>query len=426
MIKINDFLNSDNDGLYYTGHASFIVRLSGKNYIFDYIRDNKPYGDLWVFYPELTKRIPWEKIDGIFVSHVHQDHYDPLMLKTLDCPIYIIGGRHSFEEVLKKDNINFNLIPPNTKYEIDKGVFVYGILHHSNGVDASCYIGNSNFSVYHGNDNYTDNSSLKLISTEFESVDVACVPYAYINWYPQLLENLSDQERMVESDRLVRHYYNYAIEQANILCAKRVIPFGANLTYNDNSRSPLNIECKTPLDFQDYVTNNYGSIEGKRFKALFADDAIIMDEGNLIEFSSDRFDKESYRDMMQLFLDSIPKKCANVKGSTENTEINFNNLSTGLKETTSYKHLVVVTFLGGADGVAINTFDCSIKLLSLAELSKENIPYTLIKIKEFALFKDWVERRIRLEEIIGSRKFTIYRSPNIYDEKVQYLINTQM
>lgn len=178
-MNLNNFLNAEDDGLFYTGHASFIVRLSGKNYIFDYVDNNKPYGDLWVFFPELTKNIPWSKINGVFISHVHQDHYDPVLLKTVDCPIYIIGGRPPFEQVLSKNSIKFNVIPPNQKFELEANIFVYGVLHHNNGIDASLYIGNTNFSVYHGNDNYTDNSTLSNIEKTFGGVHVACVPYAY-------------------------------------------------------------------------------------------------------------------------------------------------------------------------------------------------------------------------------------------------------
>jgi L-ascorbate metabolism protein UlaG (beta-lactamase superfamily) len=425
MISINNFLNSSEDGVLYTGHASLIARLSGKNYIFDYVRDNKPYGDLWVFFPDLTKNIPWDKIDGVFVSHVHQDHYDSVMLKTLNIPVYIIGGRHSFEETLKKDGVTFKAIPPNVKYEIDSGIYVYGVLHHANGVDASCYIGNENLSIYHGNDNYTDNISLSVIATEFGSVDIACVPYAYINWYPQLLENLSEAERELESKRLVFKYYDYAIEQANILNAKRVIPFGANLTYNNNSRSALNLECKTPLDFQDYVVKKYGVNEGLRFKAIFSGDVIVSRNKKLVEFSADRYDKESYRDLMQKYLESL----GNTNGISEEAgvrdDIVINNPSINLNEKTPYPHLIIVAHNSYSKAIAINTFDSSVDTIWVKDLHELNIPLTLIRIKDAKLFSEWMSGEVRMEEVIGSRKFTIFRSPNIYDEKVQYLINTQ-
>lgn len=426
MMSLNNFLSSNEDGVFYTGHASLIARLSGKNYIFDYIRDNKPYGDLWVFFPELTKDIPWEKIDGIFISHVHQDHYDPVMLKTLNIPVYIIGGRPPFEEVLKKDGITYNVIPPNIKYEIDSGVYVYGVLHHSNGVDASCYMGNENFSIYHGNDNYTDNVSLSVIAKEFGSVDVACVPYAYINWYPQLLENLNEAERELESERLVSKYYDYAIEQANILNAKRVIPFGANLTYNDNSRSALNLECKTPLDFQDYVANKYGVTEEGRFKAIFSGDVIVSRNNKLIEFSADKYDKESYRDLMQVYLDSLGKTNT-ISAEMRAHDDEFNkNPNVNLKEKTPYSHLVIVGHSSTPNAIAINTFDSAVNTVLVDDLPEIKMPFTFIKIKDAKLFADWTNGEVRLEEVIGSRKFSIFRSPNLYDEKVQYLINTQL
>ena len=75
------FFNHENDGFFYTGHASILVRLSGKRILFDPVVKSKPYGNKWVFFPENQFSEAVSGIDAVFVSHIHQDHYDVNFLK---------------------------------------------------------------------------------------------------------------------------------------------------------------------------------------------------------------------------------------------------------------------------------------------------------------------------------------------------------
>ena len=72
--ELTKFLKSDDDGVFYTGHASILVRLNKKKYLFDYINNTNFYRNSWIFFPSqiFDKRL--FDVDGIFVSHIHQDH----------------------------------------------------------------------------------------------------------------------------------------------------------------------------------------------------------------------------------------------------------------------------------------------------------------------------------------------------------------
>jgi L-ascorbate metabolism protein UlaG (beta-lactamase superfamily) len=426
MRKINDFLKSKNDGIYYTGHASIIARVSGKNYLFDYVKDNLPYGQSWRFFPPLIDNIPLDLIDGIFVSHIHQDHYDVKFLKSneINCPIYVIGGRNYFSQSLKENGINHISLEPNIKHEIDSEVYVQGFLHQSNGVDASCFIGNKRFSIYHGNDNYIDNNIFKNIDLEFENVDVACIPYAYINWYPQLLENLTDIEKKNESERLCAHYFEYAIKQANILNAKHVIPFGANLIYKDSAISPLNLECKTPLEFEEYVHTTRGREESSRFQALFSGDSIIKINKKLETNKANKFHLDNYRVEMQKYLDFLDTK----KIYEEELPLNYkyelpNKL---IVNKVDLEHIIFVKPKFKDDGVALNLKKSEFSFESLVSVQKSGIDYHIFNIKNEQMYYEWLLGNISLQEIIGSRKFSIFRYPNVYNPEILNIINTQL
>ena len=100
--NLSDFLKLNHDGVFYIGHAAILVRLSNKKYIFDTIEQSNFYNNSWCFFPSqiMDKRLL--DIDGAFVSHVHQDHYDPAYLKKLqknNVPIYILEGRPNFNRL---------------------------------------------------------------------------------------------------------------------------------------------------------------------------------------------------------------------------------------------------------------------------------------------------------------------------------------
>jgi L-ascorbate metabolism protein UlaG (beta-lactamase superfamily) len=427
MEQINNFLKSNNDGVYYVGHASIIVRIEKKNFLFDYVKESMPYGDTWRFFPPLVDHLPYDLIDGIFISHIHQDHFDPILLKdgSIKCPIYIIGGRKRFEDSLNSQEISYVRINPGYKVEIAPKIYVQGFLHHSNGVDASCIIGNKNFSVYHGNDNYLDNDLLKDIDDEFYKIDVACIPYAYINWYPQLLENLTLSEKSSESERLCNHYFEYAINQADVLNANQVIPFGANLIYKDSAKSPLNLECKTPLDFEAYVKKTRGVEIASRFKALFAGDSIVKMNGELRLNVVGNYKPEEFREEMQRYLDMLN---AESKAAIEKLPVYAYDIPPriAISTPTAYDHFIIVKPKEFNCGTVINTKNSLVSKITVDELEDSKIEYTIINISEEFLYTQWLVGGVTIEEIIGSRKFSMYRKPNIYNKEILLIATTQI
>ena len=86
---LTNFLKTKEDGVFYTGHASILVRLNNKKYLFDYINNTNFYGNSWIFFPNqiIDKRL--FNVDAVFVSHIHQDHYDPALLRKFQKKIFL-------------------------------------------------------------------------------------------------------------------------------------------------------------------------------------------------------------------------------------------------------------------------------------------------------------------------------------------------
>ena len=284
--NLTDFLKTNHDGVFYIGHAAILVRLSNKKYIFDAIEQSNFYNNSWCFFPSqiMDKRLL--DIDGAFVSHVHQDHYDPAYLKKLqknNVPIYILEGRPNFNRLLKKEKIKFTLIPKKKKFYINKDVWVYGSLHEYNDIDSSMVISNNKFSIYHGNDNFITKKSLLPLKKSVGKIDVACIPFAFIHYYPYLLDSFSKKQMIVEGNRLESQFMNYGIMQTKILKPKVIIPFGSNLFHIDNPNSYMNKAVATPVDFVNYAQKNHSS-HSKKYKTMLSDSYCFKINGKIISF----------------------------------------------------------------------------------------------------------------------------------------------
>ena len=265
--SLTNFLASKHDGVFYIGHASILVKLSNKNYIFDAIEQSNFYNNSWCFFPSQIMDKRFLKIDAAFVSHVHQDHYDPSFLKKLqknNIPIFILNGRSNFNKLLKKEKIKYKLIPPEKKFFLNKNTWIYGCLHEYNDIDSSMVISNDNLSVYHGNDNFITKKNLIPLKKKVGNVDVACIPFAFIHYYPYLLDNIPKKQISIEGKRLENQFMDFGIMQSKILKPKIIIPFGSNLFHSDNPDSRMNKAVATPVDFVNYAqkkhqncSNNY-------------------------------------------------------------------------------------------------------------------------------------------------------------------------
>ena len=295
--ELSSFLDSDKDGVFYIGHASILVRLNNKKFIFDVIKNTNFYNRSWFFFPSQVNDKRIFDVEGVFVSHIHGDHYDPDLLKQIqskNIPIYILDGRPGFNRDLKSKKINVIKIPVNKKFYIDKNIWVNGCLHEYNDIDSSLIISNDNLSVYHGNDNFITEKTLVPFKKEVGKVDVACIPFAFIHFYPYLLKSLEKKANRKEAKRLENQFMNYGIKQAKILKPDLIIPFGSNLFHLDNPKCPMNKGVATPVDFVNYAKKFHNSLRNN-YKTMLSGAYCLKEDKNLSchfeKISSKKFNK---------------------------------------------------------------------------------------------------------------------------------------
>ncbi len=413
------FLDSDDDGVFYIGHASILVRLNKKKFIFDVIKNTNFYNNSWLFFPSQINDKRIFDVDGVFVSHIHGDHYDPALLKKIqnkNIPIYILDGRPSFNKDLKKKKINFKKIPVNKKHYIDENIWVHGCLHEYNDIDSSLIISNDNLSVYHGNDNFITDKTLVPFKKKVGKVDVACIPFAFIHFYPYLLKSLNNKQNKKEAKRLESLFMNYGIQQAKILKPKVIIPFGSNLFHLDDPKCAMNKGVATPVDFVNYAKKFHKSLKNN-YKTMLSGSYCIKKGGNL-NCHFENISTQKFNSKLEMF--TFKKiKIINHKKITKKIDINKDHLkfikSKISKNMNKLNHKILISNESQKNNkICINLKDDNVSIYKKNELPF-NCHYFMVQDNEF---NQWIKKKITFEEVLGTRRFIYERYPNSYNVKI--------
>ena len=417
--KLTEFLNCEYDGVFYIGHASIMVRLNNKKYLFDTIEQSNFYNNSWCFFPSQVMDKRFFDVDGVFVSHIHQDHYDPRFLKKIqkkNIPIYILDGRESFYKSLRKNKIKFIKIPKKKKYYIDNKTWVYGCLHEYNDIDSSMLIANDNLSVYHGNDNFITKKSLIPFKKVVGHIDVGCIPFAFIHYYPYLLNDVSKSIIKKEGNRLENQFMDYGIQQTKILKPNVVIPFGSNLFHIDNPNSLMNKAVATPIDFVNYAKKKHSTMS-KNYKTILSS-SYCFKLNNKLTLFNENISASHFNLKLKKFIykqKKNKKKIIKIKAiipTVKHLKIITNKLK-NISKKINHK-ILIGSKMSQNRKILIDLFNKKVSIYN-NKILPDNCHYFHLEIKEYNM---WLNKKITFEEVLGSRRFRYIRKPNLYNVNV--------
>ncbi|HEX8605422.1 MAG TPA: MBL fold metallo-hydrolase [Pseudoduganella sp.] len=422
------------DGVFYLGHAGILAVLNGRKILFDPIIESQPYGDSWVFFPPQIDEDALYDVDAVVVSHIHQDHYDLPFLRRLapSVKVVILGGRPSFlADIQANSGRDITIIPPETVTELFSGVKLFGVTHETNGIDSSMIAYNDRFCVYHGNDNYLQPASMAKFNGVASQIDVACIPYAYIHWYPFLMEYPADRqfEKQAEADRLVNHYMDDCLDVIGILKPRIVIPFGANLLIDDgNMHSDINMAVRTPVEFTEYARAKLPPEQRDVVQPMLAGDYCGLDGGQLQLTIAHVYDAAEYRAAADDFLRARPAKAPRSSSAEVDLDAFLAKVNKRLRERilSDPAHQPIDNVLQfelprdqGLLRVEVDCLDCQARVVP--EFT-EGRPIHRFRLDAVSA-AEWLSGK-RFEFIIGMRRFTLLREPNQYLPEVLKIINT--
>lgn len=247
----------------YIGHACIMIESGGSRILMDPWLVDPTYHGAWWHYPPLAlgvKDLP--KIDYLYISHEHPDHFDPPTLEYLDKDVQVIianyrrkrfrdriraiGFRHinevEFGEVIPcgGDGLTVRLIPPDRPWD-----------------DSAVLIKDGETTVLNVNDCHLDDATLASIGA-IESVDLAFLTFTGASQYPGCFEFPMEEKVKrwrASKEAHLEEFVNWAV----LLKTKRAVPAAGNFAL----LAPPELFMNTC----DYVNNPQEAVDLLREKA---------------------------------------------------------------------------------------------------------------------------------------------------------------
>jgi L-ascorbate metabolism protein UlaG (beta-lactamase superfamily) len=375
-MTLSDFMKTDGDGFFYIGHSSALVRIGKDLLLFDPAWGVEPYAPFWKTIPaQINCDSILDQVSAVIVSHEHADHLCKQILQRVKSKIVTISGTSVFREVTTVTKAVPGQIqalrPSNWLWsESLLGFDFYFVPHPTNKIDSSVFVRSkqTGYTFYHGNDCFLTSEVLRRIKEDVPRVDVALIPYAYISWWPFLQEGISEEFKLKEIERMNRKHVDMANEFVEVMKPKYVIPSGASIYYNDGRDHILNRHMVSPMCVKEGVSMQPGD--------YIVDDIIHRNkEVNLDGLYCRQPPIDPIVNLMKYDWSWLPEVPESLKGN----HISINGMS----------------------------------------LSNENWPSHLTRFDfDREQFHRWATLKASMEDLIGTRRFTFRRDPDIYKPEV--------
>ncbi len=233
----------------YIGHACMMMRAGGKTILMDPWLTDPTYHGTWWHYPPLAIGVDdLPKIDYLYISHEHPDHFDPPTLERLDKSIEIIIA--NFEKKRFRDRLrslgfeNIRELDFHKEYQPEgAGMTLRLIAPDRAWDDSAILVRDPESTIFNVNDCHLSDETLAELGTTFD-IDLAFLTFTGASQYPNCFE-LSPESRRERALASKRSHVEEFVNWAKLLRTKRAVPAAGNfallakeqLFMNDDSYS---------------------------------------------------------------------------------------------------------------------------------------------------------------------------------------------
>jgi len=224
----------------------------------------------WYHYPPLkTKLSDIQNVDGIYVSHIHPDHYDERNFNfPKDIPLIILDegpnflkknlinkGFNNFVEIKNDQTIQFKEFNLTTYKPFTKHIFEESLI--GNLIDSALVLNDDNVTAINFNDNTPDENACLFLKNKFKTIDLAMLNYNAAGPYPFCFNNLSTNEKIKENNRILKRNFDHLCKIIPILQPKSIFPFaGAYIIGGKNYYKNEYLGTTTWDECADYLRDN--------------------------------------------------------------------------------------------------------------------------------------------------------------------------
>ena len=263
----------------YLSSAAILVETDNAKLLCDpWLEDGAFYGS-WCHYPPLEAGPDdFDDVDGIYISHIHPDHFDPATLRQFDTdiPVYVHDYRWDYlrEEI---GALGFDVI----ELDHDSRTHLAGDLHinilaadacdpeicgnyfgcswvegnpelGSTQVDSLAAIDDGEHVVVNMNDCPYPmvETSMREVNERYGEVDLLCHQYSAAQFYPQCMLDYSHEEKLEAREQVIMEKHELATQFVDLLEPAYYLPFageyvlaGDLATLNQYTANPPRIEA---------------------------------------------------------------------------------------------------------------------------------------------------------------------------------------
>ena len=228
------------------------------------------FEDAWYHYPPLkTKLSDIQDVDGIYVSHIHPDHYDERNFDfPKNMPLIILNegpnflkknlinkGYNNIIEVKNNETIEFKEFQLTLYKPFTKHIFEESLI--GNLIDSALVLENDGVTAINFNDNHPDKDACSFLKNRFKNIDLAMLNYNAAGPYPSCFDNLTTAEKIIESQRILKRNFDQLCKIIPILQPRSVLPFaGSYIIGGKNYYKNEYLGTTTWDECADYLNEN--------------------------------------------------------------------------------------------------------------------------------------------------------------------------
>jgi len=252
----------------YVGHACMMMEAGGTRILMDPWLTDPTYHGTWWHYPPLEmgpRDLP--KIDYLYVSHEHLDHFDPPTLRQLDKDIHVIIANFKRKRLRERlSAIGFRRITEidfGQEFRLNGSGFTVRLIPPDRAWDDSAIlIKDGSTTVLNVNDCHLDDATLERLGTQ-ERIDLAFLTFTGASQYPGCFEFplASKIERWRASKA---SHIDEFVHWAKLLRVKRAVPAAGNFALLAPDQLYLNTPyyVSTPQEAIDQLAVDAPEVEG--------------------------------------------------------------------------------------------------------------------------------------------------------------------
>jgi len=224
------------------GHATLRVQCGGRTFLTDpWLVD--PIGCNSAFHFPPTVHDPAAlaaQTDAIYISHIHQDHFNPptLAFFSKETPIYIGDyARKKFRDEIRQLGFPVIEVPFQETVPVEGTDFAITIIRHdyeeNAAYDSSVVIGTPGFTVFENNDCFLRPEKYRWLRAHFD-IDYAFLGYSSASFFPICFEMDAEEKARLLTQAAERRYHDF-LDAAQLLAPRLTVPFASGARFLQES-----------------------------------------------------------------------------------------------------------------------------------------------------------------------------------------------